>query len=350
MNTALLTALLVLVLFTESTCQVIGYFLPEKKLRITAVYHLKGYALMSNPGDQQEVLDRRFDLTVTDDIKVEEVIVPDRNRYFEVSLPQQVSKGGAQYDWSVKLNPNGILTGWNGSREPITGAVISGSIGLAANLLTGITGIKGVLPASSETTYKVVTDQKIRVTEIVDIPANGISGKVVAVPRLDTIVTNALTRMPAVSISIADISGSGPVSPDATLNSKEVLYYVAPRHYHLQVSVNENGLVESTNVIDYMLVVPQHGQLKHIALSELFKGRKSAALSIDPTTGQLLTWQYKRGGNSKSEIADINKQLESLNKAISGAVAAQHRKLEQEVERLELEIQKRDLTKELSSE
>lgn len=347
MKTSLLATLLALLLFAESRCQDIGYFLPEKKLRVTVTYQLNGYALQRLSGDQQEILDRRFEVTIAEDIQVEEVIVPDRNRYFQLSLPQQLQKGGARFGWSLKLDRNGILTGWNASREPIAAAVISGGIGLIANLLTGFTGLQGVLPVPSEAAYKVVTTQKITVTEIVDIPAGGISGKVVAVPQLDTVVTNALVEMPSVSISVTDMSTGTPASKDETTNSTDVLYYIAPKHYRLLVTVNANGLVENAHVIDHILLVPQHGQLKRIAISELFKGRKSASISVDPTTGQLLTWQYTRDGSTKTDFAEINKQLESLNKSISGVMTTQHQKLKQEVARLELEAEKRELKQKL---
>lgn len=347
MKTSLAT-LLALLLFAESRCQVTGYYLPEKKIRITVTYNLKGYALKGIAADgKEEILDSRYEMAIADNIKVEEVIVPDRNRYFELSIPQQLSKGGARFDWSLRLDGNGILAGWNASREPIGASVISGGIGLIANLLTGLTHVQGVLPGLTEASYKVVTDQKITVTEIIDIPADGISRKVVGKPRLDASVTNAMAVMPSVSINITDAGIGSKVSEDRTTDSRDVLYYIAPKYYRLVVTVNGNGLVENGSVIDHMLIVPQHGQLRHIAVSELFRGRKSAALSIDPTTGQLLTWQYNRKGNTKAEIADINKQLESLNKAIYGIMTAQDQKLKQEVARLELELEKLELLQEL---
>jgi hypothetical protein len=344
MKTLLLAALVALSLVTESACQVIGYYLPEKKLRITVTYNLKGYVLQGmSTGDREDIRDRKFEIVISDDVKVEEIVVPDRNRLFEMSFPSQLAKGGARFDWAFKLDRNGILAGWNASREPIGAVVLSGGIGLITNILTGLTQLQGIRPGLTETSYKVSTEQEITVTEIVDIPPGGISEKVVAIPQLDTAVANALTILPSVSVTITDTGTGSEVAADEVNKRRDVLYYIAPRYYHLVVTVHQNGLLDKGRVIDHLFVVPQHGQLKHIAPSELFKGRRSAAISLDPSTGQLISWQYKRDGNTKAELTEINKQLESLSEAISAFRTMQDQKLKQEVTRLELEVRKLEL-------
>lgn len=347
MKTFLPPTVAFLLLCTTSSAQLIGYYLPEKKLRITVTYRLKGYALKNDSDGAEQISKRRYEMTIDDMVKVEEIIVPDPHRHFELSLPHQVSKGGARFDWALKLDRNGVLAGWNASREPIGAAVISGAAGFVANLLTGVAHLQGIVPAQTEASYQVITDQKITVAEIVDIPAGGLQEKVVAQPRPDAAVADVLAATPSVSVTVTD-TGTGVGTPDdKTTTSREVLYYVMPGYYRLTVTVRDNGLIKHSNVIDHMLIVPQHGQLKHIALSELFRGRRSASVSIDPSTGQLLTWLYARDGNTKADLADINKQWESLNKAILGITTAQDLKLKQEVARLELELDKLKLLQEL---
>lgn len=348
MKTSFLIALPLLLLCTSSSAQLIGYSLPEKKLRITATYHLKGYAVKQVSAEgTEEVTSQRYEMTIDDMIKVEEVVVPDQNRHFELSLPQQVSKGGARFEWALKLDRNGVLSGWNASREPITATVIAGTLGFVANLLTGVTHLQGVMPARKEASIQVISDQKVTVTEIVDIPADGVRDKVVAKPQLDPAVTNALTVMPSISVTVVDAGIGSEVTADEPATRRDVLYYIMPRYYRLTVSVDGNGLIKHSNVIDHMLMVPQHGQLQHIALSQLFRGRKSASLIIDPSTGQLLSWQYTRDGNTKTALSDVNKEWESLNKAISAMATVQDQKLEQEVARLELELERLKLRQEL---
>lgn len=347
MKTALLTALLVLLLFTESTCQVIGYYLPAKKLRITVTYLLTGYALEDGSGKETEIPDSKYDMVIDGDVKVEEIIVPDPNRYFEISIPQQLTKGGARFEWAFKLDRNGILSGWNAAREPLGAAVLSGGIGLVVNVITGITSLRGLTPALAETPYKVTTKQKITVTDIIDIPSGGISEKVVAVPELDSDVTKVLPAFPAVSVAITESGIGTTVAADQTSESRDVLHYILPTYYRLVVSTRQNGLLKNGRLIDHLLIVPQHGQLKSIAMSELFRGRKAASVSIDPATGQLLTWQYARSGNPAAELTNISKQLDALNEAIAALAAAQDQKLKQEVTRLELEVEKRELEQEL---
>lgn len=339
---------LLLSLATETKCQVIGYYLPEKKLQITVTYTIKGYALkgVSSEG-KEENTDRKYEMFIEDDIKVEEIVVPDRNRYFEVTLPGSLSKGGARFEWSLKLDRNGILAGWNASREPITAAVLSGGIGLVTNVLTGFTQLNGVLPGLTEQSYSIATDQEITVTEIVDIPATGIPQRTVAMPQIDTAIANHLPAIPKVSISVIDAGIVENPSPGDMTKSRDVLYYIAPKHYRLSVNVSNNGVLENGKVIDNLLVVPQHGLLKQIPLSALFKGRKTAKIALDPTTGQLLSWQYAREGNTKNDLGEINRQLESLSAAIVDLRAAKDQRLENEVNRLELQLQKLELLREL---
>src|SRR5690606_11773603 len=143
----------------------------------------------------------------------------------------------------------------NASREPIAAAVISGGIGLIANLLTGFTGLQGVLPVPSEAAYKIVTTQKTTVTEIVDIPAGGICGKVVAVLQLDTIVTNARVAIPSVPIAVTHMSTGLTATKVERSRSTDAIYYIAPIFYRLVFTVNPNGLLDSSRGSDHILLV-----------------------------------------------------------------------------------------------
>jgi hypothetical protein len=336
------TLLLITLFVTQGIAciaQSVVYHLPEKKLRITATYKLTAYVLMS--GADHNVIDRKYELVITDPVKVEEVVVPDEGRRFEVRMPERLSSGGARFEWKVQLDRSGILTGWNASREPVTTQVLTGMVGFVANVLTSLTPVSGVLPASAEKPYKIDTEQKFTVTELIDIPATGLNNVTVADPKIDM----AQAHVPTVTITLTPVHDE--VSGGDAIGGTDVLHYIEPRAYRLHVDVNNNGLVPSTRVIDAIILVPQHGALRSISLTGLFKGRKAAAVSFDPATGQLLSWEYKRSGNTRTETADLSKQLASLAEAVSSAQSASERRLEQEVSRLSLELQRLELERKL---
>ncbi|MDV3310609.1 MAG: hypothetical protein LOY03_17505 [Cyclobacteriaceae bacterium] len=339
MKTLILIASLCLAHSATCLAQSITYHLPEKKLRVTVTYKLTGYVLTSADG---KVIDSRYEMVIADPVKVEEVVVPDRNRRFEVRLPERLASGGARFDWKVQLGRNGILTGWNASREPVTAQILSGAAGLVANILTGLTPVDGLLPAAEEKAYKATTEQKFTVTETIDIPVVGLDRVTVTAPHLDV----PLVSIPSTTITLTPVDEGETMTGDAPRRT-DVLYHIEPRNYRLFVDVNNNGPVSSFRAIDEIIRVPQHGALRQIELATLFKGRKAAALSLDPATGQLLSWEYKRSGNTRTETADLSKQLAALAEAVSAARAASDRRLEQEVSRLSLEIERLELQQRL---
>src|SRR5690606_10968998 len=288
---------LLLIQCAVAIAQSVTYYLPEKKLRITVTYKLTGYVLPPSPDNK--IIDRKYELVITDPVKVEEMVLPDGNRRFEVRLPEQLASAGARFEWKVQLDRNGILTGWNASREPITTQVLTGAVGFVANVLTGLTPVAGVRPALEEKPYKIDTEQKFTVSELIDIPASGLSNVTVAAPTIGVTLSSA----PSVTVTLTPVNNAAP-GGDAS-GRTDALYYIEPRAYRLYVDVNNNGLISSTRVIDEIIRIPQHGGLKSIALTELFKGRKAAALSLDPATGQLLSWEYTRSGNTRTETADL---------------------------------------------
>jgi hypothetical protein len=323
------------------TCvaQSITYHLPEKRLRITVVYKLTGYALRLAEDDK--VVDSKYEMVITDPVKVEEVVVPDLNRRFDVQLPERLASAGARFEWMVQLDRNGILTGWNASREPIVTQILAGGVGFVANILTGLTPSEGILPAAEEKIYKVDTEQKFTVTETIDVPVSGLDHATVAAPTTKV----SLKSVPSVTVTLIPVSTGTPSSE--AVGRTDALYHIEPRPYRLLVDVNNNGLIQSTRVIDEIIRIPQHGALRQISLTELFKGRKAATLSLDPATGQLLSWEYKRAGSTRTETTDLSKQLTALAEAVAAARAANDRRLEQEVTRLSLEVEKLELQERL---
>jgi hypothetical protein len=225
--------------------------------------------------------------------------------------------------------------------ECVPTQVLGGAVGFVANVLTGLTPVSGLVAASVEKPYKTDTEQKFTVTELIDIPAEGLNSVTVAAPNIEL----SLSMVPTVTVTITPV---GHIAPGTeAVDGSDVLHYIEPRAYRLHVDVNNNGLVPSMRVIDQILLIPQHGTLKSIALTELIKGRRAAALSLDPTTGQILSWEYKRVGNTRTETTDLSKQLTSLAEAVSAAQAASQHRLEQEVSRLSLELQRMELERRL---
>lgn len=335
-----LTVLLFLIVYSIATsAQSIAYYMPEKKLRITVAYKLTGYVLTNGAGD--DVLDSKYELVITDPVKVEEVVVPDMNRRFEVKIPERLPAVGARFDWKVQLDKHGILTGWNASREPVTAQILAGGVGFIANVLTGVTQVGGLIPALAAKSYKVDTEQKFTITQTIDVPANGLDEVTVAVPDIDV----QLSTVPSVTLSLQPSAATATES--GITRRTDALHYIEPRVYRLVVDVKNNGLVPSTRVIDEVILIPQHGALRQIALTELFRGRKAAALSLDPATGQLLSWEYKRSGTSRTETSDLSKQLSVLAASVAAARAASDQRLEQEVRRLSLELERLELQRKL---
>lgn len=340
MKTLILIALLSIPYSATVGAQSITYHLPEKKLKVTVSYKLTSYVLTS--GTDGKIIDRKYDVVISDPVKVEEVVVPDNHRRFEVRLPDRLASAGARFGWMVQLDRNGILTGWNASREPVTAQVLSGAVGLVANIVSGLTPVDGLLPAAEEKPYKVVSEQKFTVTETIDIPVAGLDHVTVAAPHLDV----PLASIPSVTITLTPADDAETTTPAATRRT-DVLYYIEPRNYRLLVDVNSNRLVPYARAMDEVIRVPQHGALRQIELTTLFKGRKAAALTLDPATGQLLSWEYKRNGNTRNETADLSKQLTALAEAVSAARSAGDRRLEQEVNRLSLELERMELQQKL---
>lgn len=340
MKTLVLTAFFGVAQISACVAQVIAYHLPEKKLKITVTYKLTGYALSSGADD--EILDRKYEMVITDAVKVEEVVMPDEARRFEIRLPERLSSGGARFGWMMQLDRNGILTGWNASREPVVTQILAGGIGLVANIITGLTPVDGLLPATAEKAYKVATEQKFMVTETIDIPRDGLDRVAVAVPHPDVPVAS----VPSVTVTLTPVHAGGTPAPADTRRT-DALHYIEPRYYRIQVDINQNGFVQSARAIDEVIRVPQHGTVRQVGLSELFKGRKAAAISVDPATGQLLSWEYKRSGNNRTEATDLSRQLTALAEAVSAASAAREQRLEQEVTRLGLEVERLELQQRL---
>lgn len=340
MKTLILIAFFGVVHISKCVGQTIVYHLPEKKLRITVSYKLTGYVLTDK---DDKVLDRKYEMVIADAVKVEEVVVPDSKRRFEIQFPERLASGGARFGWAVQLDRNGVLTGWNASREPIAAQILAGGFGLVANILTSLTPMQGLLPAAEENAYKVATEQKFTVTETVDIPRNGLDRVTVAAPHSDT----PLAAVPSLTITLTPVEAEETPATDPARRT-DALYYIEPRSYRLLVDINNNELVLSARAIDEVISVPQHGRLRLIALSDLFKGRKAAAISLDPATGQLLSWEYKRSGNARTETTDLSKQLTSLAEAVSAARAAREQRLEQEVTRLGHEVERLELQQRLT--
>lgn len=341
MKTLLWIAFLAMLHIPTCIAQSITYHLPEKKLRVTVTYKLTGYVLTS--GADGKIVDSKYEMVIADPVKVEEVVVPDKNRRFEVRLPERLASAGARFEWMVQLDRNGILTGWNASREPVIAQILAGGIGFVANMLTGITPVAGLLPAAEEQAYKVATEQKFSVTEIIEIPRDGHDRLTVATPHTEV----RLASVPSVTITLTPMDDPGNTPGSDVPRRADALYYIEPSNYRLTVDINNNGLVSSARTIDEIIRVPQHGTLSQIGLNELFKGRKAATLSLDPATGQLLSWAYKRSGNTRTETTDLSKQLTALAEAVAAARAAREQRLEQEVTRLGLEVERLELQQRL---
>src|SRR5690606_42065034 len=104
------TLLLITLFVTQGIAciaQSVVYHLPEKKLRITATSKLTAYVLMS--GADNNVIDRKYELVITDPVKVEEDVVPDEGRRFEVRRPERLSSGGARAEGTVQRGRRGLL-------------------------------------------------------------------------------------------------------------------------------------------------------------------------------------------------------------------------------------------------
>jgi hypothetical protein len=345
MKPTLLTCI-ICVLVNYSYGQRLGYYLPEKRLKITVTYTVRAYFSKGLPaqGDGRG-LEPKYEVFIKDDISVEEIVVPDTKRYFEIIVPDGAAKGASRFDWNLKVNEKGILSGLNASREPAATAILIGATGFITNIITGIAGTKtaGIDIPRADTQYDKITEQEVTATEMIDIPAEGIRNRRVAIPALKAEITDSVMAFPSVTISIYGAQEDSIGNTERAQNNANVLHYVVPKYYRLTVDVYHNGFLDEARVIDNLISVPQHGVLQTIPMSGLFRGKKTIGVSIHPDTGQLVSFQYKKEGNVKSGFVDLNRQLKELSDAFIELKAADGRHLEKEIDQLELEVRKLEL-------
>lgn len=331
----------------KSLGQALEYYLPEKKLRVTVIYTVREYLMKGIPRDQPDVVNAlAYRITIENDISVEEITVPDRSRKFELAIPQKLSGGGARFDWAFRLDKNGVLAGLNTLREPVAASILSGGIGIITNIISGVTaaGPLGSALPQTGSEYEEITRQEITVTELIDIPPRGIEKQRVAVPKFNAEI-GKVPNLPSVFVSVINEDDNSRVRPPESQNRHNDLTFVEPKYDRLIVTVYHNGFLDEARVIDHFISVPQHGQLKSVPVATLMKGRKTLGISLNPDTGQLTSYQYKKDTNAKGNLIDINRQLEELSDAVNELGDARGKRLRNEIDQLELQIQRLELIK-----
>lgn len=332
------------------------YFLPTKSLKVTVTYTqvtTKRITKSKTAECNKSTECGPSIVLIKDPITVEEVVIPNLKNPVTLALPK-LNRAGASFNYSFQWADNGVVSSFNGTREPVTVSLITGAVGLVSTAVSAFTKVVSAgigAAALTDVEYTEITEEKkFQVIEWIEFSdCDSESGeKEIKIQNLKTPSVKLMYRR----IMKANNTKSG--SGNITIKS------VVPAYYSLNVIVSDNNGMPLQTIISTQIAVPQCGASAEYTF-DMMKGKRTVGFQISPSTGMLTKIEYKKESTLKASQEAMQSSITQLSQAIADVQSNQDNKrfkgineeienLKKENERLQQLKTKAELEKSLSNQ